>query len=74
MKSLKEKLNHLGERVRNYTFKFVVAAHVSRKGNKELARLCQVIPSTVNRWAKGTAIPGRHVQRFVLKRIYSLWV
>lgn len=42
---------------------------------RELGRRCgKVPPSTVDRWARGEAVPGEHVRRHVLEQLRDMLV
>jgi len=52
-------------------FREIVAGFksLSSKNRMILARACEVAPSTVDKWARGTAMPGRHVRAFIVSEI-----
>ncbi len=52
-------------------FKSIVNGFMELPGvaQKDLARDCKVAISTVSRWARGVAVPGPHVQAFVVSRV-----
>jgi ribosome-binding protein aMBF1 (putative translation factor) len=39
---------------------------------KKLAEACEVAPTTIERWASGSSLPGKNVQKFIVEKILSV--
>lgn len=54
-------------------FQAVVRTFLELPGvaQKDLASDCKVAVSTVSRWGRGVAVPGRHVQGFIVRKVKS---
>lgn len=51
------------------TFSMLVSEYLMHHSHRELADYVECIPSTVLRWASGTATPMRGVQKMIIKHI-----